>query len=351
MTNLKSINNLRRNVTQNLTRNLGKRSSSQLPICTQNENIKNILVTRPNHRLGNLLLITPLLQDLENIFPNAKIDVFLKGGLGPIILKNYKNIDEIIFLPKEHFKQLPSYIFTWFKLRRKKYDLVINTVPHSSSGRLSTKLARSRYKIFGDNQKHFDIINPNNDHIAKRPVYYFRKSLTAKTIANAKIPSLNLKLSSNELDQGKKVLKNILGNNKQVITMFTYATEKKCHSKIWWQEFYSALQVEFPNHSFLEVLPKENVSQINFEAHTYYSKDLREICSVIANTHVFIGADSGMMHLAVASKIPVIGLFNVTNLKKYRPYDNRCEAINTTTTSTSELIDKLKTILNPKPFK
>jgi hypothetical protein len=39
---------------------------------------------------------------------------------------------------------------------------------------------------------------------------------------------------------------------------------------------------------------RENVSQIAFKP-TFYSKDIREIGAVIANTEIFIGADSGII--------------------------------------------------------
>src|SRR5712671_3999162 len=34
-----------------------------------------VLVCRPNGRLGNTLLLTPLLQELERVFPGAEIDI------------------------------------------------------------------------------------------------------------------------------------------------------------------------------------------------------------------------------------------------------------------------------------
>jgi ADP-heptose:LPS heptosyltransferase len=40
-----------------------------------------------------------------------------------------------------------------------------------------------------------------------------------------------------------------------------------------------------------------------------YSKDVREIGALMANTEVFIGGDSGIMHLASASKVSTVGLF------------------------------------------
>ena len=57
------------------------------------------------------------------------------------------------------------------------------------------------------------------------------------------------------------------------------------------------------------MLSIENISMIQFRAPTFYSKDIRQIGSLIANTEVFIGADSGIMHLASSSQTPTVGLF------------------------------------------
>lgn len=71
-----------------LTKNIGK---SHTEVITQkNIPIKKILISRPNHRLGNLLLLSPLVQEVINTFPDAKVDLFVKGGITPIIYKNYK---------------------------------------------------------------------------------------------------------------------------------------------------------------------------------------------------------------------------------------------------------------------
>lgn len=344
MAKLKKINKFRKKITQALTQGIGQTETEPLEISP--EKIKTILVIRPNHRLGNLLLITPLLQELENNFPQAKIDVFLKGGLGPIVLKEYPNIDHIISLPKDHFRQLPNYISTWFELRKKKYDLVINAVPHSSSGKISTKLTKSDFKIFGDEINNYNFITENYQHIAKLPVCYLRKSLSNNLDTyRSEIPSLDLKLTPEEIESGRKTRIQLLKSSQKAISIFTYATGEKCYSKEWWKAFYRALNVEFPEYLILEILPKENVSQIDFEAPTFYSCDLREICSVLANTSAFIGADSGMMHLAVAAKIPVMGLFSVTNSEKYQPYGNKNCAVQTDQTPIPEMIVQLKEML------
>jgi hypothetical protein len=41
--------------------------------------------------------------------------------------------------------------------------------------------------------------------------------------------------------------------------------------------FFAALLQEFPDYNIIEILPVENVSQIEFKSPTFYSKDIREI--------------------------------------------------------------------------
>src|SRR5690606_33263644 len=138
-----------------------------------------------------------------------------------------------------------------------------------------------------------------------------------------------LKLDSAELLAGKKVLNQIIDDTKRTICLFTYATGDKCFSTHWWGNFYTKLKAKYTSYNIIEILPVENVSQIGFQAPTFYSTDIREIGAVIAQADLFIGADSGIMHLASAVKTPTIGLFSVSDIKKYEPYDNSSIAIDT----------------------
>lgn len=44
-------------------------------------NIKRVLLSRPNHRLGNQLLLSPIIQVIEAEFPNCRIDLLVNGNL------------------------------------------------------------------------------------------------------------------------------------------------------------------------------------------------------------------------------------------------------------------------------
>jgi ADP-heptose:LPS heptosyltransferase len=174
--------------------------------------------------------------------------------------------------------------------------------------------------------------------MAKFPVYNFRYFFSPESVEKP-IPTLNIRLTTAELNNGKKVLQSIVNNDKKNIGIYTFATGQKCYPKTLWMQMYERLKSEYEeDYNIFEILPVENVSQIAFKAPSYYSKDLREIASVIANTQLFFGADSGMMHLASTSQRPVIGLFSITDTNVYKPYGNNSIAINPLTMSMDEII-------------
>lgn len=312
------------------------------------EAIQRILICRPNHRLGNLLLITPLIQEVRETFPQAKIDLFVKGNLGSSIFKNYNNINTIIQLPRRPYKNVLKYLDGWWTIiREKQYDIAINVIDKSSSGRLSTQFANSKCRFFSDINNDIPSKYDDHEHMAKYPVYRLRSYLDKLGVKKSakQIAPLSLELSSSEILKGKELLNGLVNNNKRTIGLFTYATGKKRYSTVWWEEFYSRIKSEYKEFNVIEVLPVENISQLSFKAPTFYSKDIRQIGSLIANIDVFISADGGMMHLASAVQTPTIGLFKVTNPNAYEPYNNKSVAVNTNGVDMDECVRILSRIL------
>lgn len=337
------INEMRRLFMHSLTRTIGQKDDI---IGMNNLDIVNVLICRPNSRLGNQLLTTPIIQDISSYFPNCKIDVFVRGSAACAILKKYRNIDRIIRLPQKPFRNIIQYLYVWCSLRQKEYDLVINVDYGSSSGKLATKLSKSERKIFGVMDEKLATIYSDYMHMAKTSVYNLRKSLGIDPPINTAIPTLDMKLDSNEKKRGQGLLINIVNNNKATICIYTYATEAKCYSVEWWSHLYGMLKERYgQNYNIIEILPKENISQINFEAPTFYSMDLREIAALIANATLFIGADSGIMHLASSSGTRTIGLFSVSNMDRYQPYGTKNVGINTNNKSLEGILDIIDTFL------
>lgn len=346
---LEKLNGFRRKVMPRLTKNIGNAHKPVIRDDNKPPVINKILISRPNQRLGNLLLTTPLISELETVFPSSKIDIIVKGTLARIVFQEYKSIDRIIVLPKKPFKELFKYLKIFFSVKFKKYDLVINGEKDSSSGRLLTALANSPYKVYGFYNKELDDLYADYGHMSKNAIYDLRYYLNqiGFDLNRDAMPNLDLKLTKDELGQGKDILNKLISDTrKKTILIFTFATGIKCYSKEWWSEFYLKLVNKFgETYNIVEVLPLENVSQIDFKATTFYSKDIREIGALIANATLFIGADSGMMHLSSASGTDTIGLFSVTSEDKYQPYNDKSVSFNTTKHTTTELIEKAEHLL------
>ncbi|TRW27159.1 glycosyltransferase family 9 protein [Flavobacterium zepuense] len=341
------INVLRKHVMKILTRDIGKSS-------VQNNDFRllrdrKILITRPNHRLGNLLLITPLVQEVTYMFPGCRIDLFVGGSAAPHIFMNYENIEKIIQLPRKPFSNILKYIRVWLVLRVRSYDLVINANEGSSSGRLSTLFARSKVKFFGEADNYYKFAYPDHGHHAKCPVYNFRGFLIRQGFEENKnqIPPLDLRLCAGEIAEGEKILNAIVQNKKLTICLFTNATGNKCYSNQWWEAFYNGLVESFPDYNFIEMLPVENISRLDSIIPSFYSTNIREIGAIIANASLFIAADSGVMHLASAVGTPTIGLFSVTSEQVYAPYNKHSLAINTGKITIPEMFALIEhTLLN-----
>ena len=341
------INYLRKKATKFLTSGLLDKRSVNL---SDTSEIKRILITRPNHRLGNQLLITPLLKEVHEQFPDAHVDLFLKGNLGYMIFKNYEYVGDIICLPKSHFKKLGVYISCWIKLTFKTYDLVINAEASSSSGRLSTKIARAQHKFFGFERELNIISTADALHISKYPIYSLRYFLNQPLVAKP-LPGLELKLSDAELTRGSSLIAPFINPDFSTICLYTYATGEKCFSSTWWQDLYEALQNQFPDCNIIEALPVENISAFDFKLHAFYSQNIRELASFIAQTTLFITGDCGIMHLAAATQTPTVGLFNVTSKEAYQPYNPGCLGIDTNQKLPKDICDTLKPHLEKIDFR
>ncbi|SFZ91563.1 ADP-heptose:LPS heptosyltransferase [Flaviramulus basaltis] len=343
----KVVNKIRRRVMHSITKNIGKSYTDPIVDASKKLDIKKVLIIRPNHRLGNQLLLTPIVQEVINTFPDCKIDLFVKGGVANPVFQNYKEINKIIQLPKKPFNNLFKYAKDWISIKSTHYDLVINGDKDSSSGRLLTQISKATFKVFGDVHEDIQATFPDYKHISKYPIYNLRRYLVKLGFNEntSPLPLLNIKLNTEEITQGKIILDDIIKNNKKTICIYTNATGDKCYSEDWWETFYSRLKIEYPEYNIIEMLPIENISKINFKAPHFYSKDIREMGAIINNTAIFIAADNGVMHLASASLTPTIGFFSITDTNIYEPYGNGSIALNTNESNIEDWIQSINKIL------
>src|SRR5690606_33892161 len=123
------------------------------------------------------------------------IDLFVKRKSTSIVFENYLQVHQIIELPKKPLKEFGQYLKVWFSLKRTNYDLVINVEKGSSSGRISTIIAPADFKFYGDDFEELQEKYPDIKHIAKYPIYNFRRFLEVlnQQPLTDEVPVLDLK--------------------------------------------------------------------------------------------------------------------------------------------------------------
>lgn len=97
---------------------------------------RNILVINLMH-LGDLMLVTPVLRTLRHNYPEARITLLADRILADIVQEN-RNIDECLLIDKKgRDKSLLGILRFARRLRKQKYDLVINLHRNERSSALA----------------------------------------------------------------------------------------------------------------------------------------------------------------------------------------------------------------------
>ncbi|MDR2011161.1 MAG: glycosyltransferase family 9 protein [Bacteroidales bacterium] len=125
--------------------------------------------------IGDVILTTPLIENLHKQFPNSKIDFLLKNG-NQSLFKDHPYLNEVIIWYKSEKKyknlfNLLSYI------RKNKYDLVVNVQRFFSSGIL-TAFSGAKIKIgFKKNPLSF-LFSKSKKHELKENIHEIDRNLS-----------------------------------------------------------------------------------------------------------------------------------------------------------------------------
>ncbi len=303
--------------------------------------IHRVLVIRPNHRLGNTLLLTPLLAELERTLPGSEIDVLAAGPAARDVLGGFFALRCIHTLPHYIVRHLPMTLRMIATLRRTHYDLAIDPSPESFSSRLLLDLIKPRFAIgIPDPQSECNanwarVMRSAPRHLAKLPVFVLRHALaSARTVDEINYPGLDVRLTSIERRAGRRALETLMDGESRcgrpaAIGIFANASGAKRYGESWWLHFLEVLIANHPGCAILEFVAADGISRLGARFPTYYSSNPRKLASVMSNLTCFISGDCGVMHLACACGVPTIGLFCATELSLYEPYHHYNQGVRT----------------------
>ena len=265
-------------------------------------------------RIGDAVLATSILNYIIKQYPLSSI--FLASGNEPVpIYTNYKNVKKIFILKKEVFKI--HWLKLWLKTTFIKWDTIIDLRGSIIAHILFTK-KKYIYKSLNKNIHRLDEL-----------AFLMR-------IKRLSLPSIPL--VRDDLSKAKKKLSKL----KNIIAI---GASSNWSAKVWpAKKFGKLINMLLKHKNF-----KKNISIVFFgsfrdmkdtrkimsfikikDVKNFCGKlNLLEVCACLKQCKIFIGNDSGLMHIAATTGIPTIGLFGPSLESRYGPKGKNAHFVRT----------------------
>jgi len=291
--------------------------------------IGSVLVCRINGRLGNAVFLTPLIDQIHAMFPGAVIDLAMSFPQAQTLLQKKPGVRQIIAFPHKGVDLVWRYFAAVRRLRATNYDLVIDPTPESTSGRIVLSLSRARYRIGFLNGSQWAPLthaipeSPELMHQAIVPVYLLCNILGVP--CDQPGVRLSLHLQPSEIEAGRAAIakalqrKNVRMGSAGTFGFFAHGTGSKPLERTWWVAFWKAFLELEPTAVPVEFLPGPATAPTDERFTALHLKSVRDLTAAIATTRMFISADTGPMHLASATPVATVGLFQTSEPTLYRP--------------------------------
>lgn len=324
------LEEFRRHLTPHLTRGVLGATHATERTALPRTGIHRILICRTVHTLGDSLMLTPLLEELADIYPGAEMDI-VSGYPSALALYAFHPNVRCVFRLPAHVPGHPlDTLRVLHAMRRKHYDLAIDPDPRSQSGRLLTLYANANRKLgylgpgkSGALSHGVDALGAPS-HRAMKGVYLLRTAL-GEDATLRKYPQPGLWLSAEERERGHQRLAHVCGarnaaKSPPCIGIFANATRDKSLDLDWWRLFLAAFEPRASRYCLIEILPAFGRSLLEDRYPSFYCSDVRALAAMLANLSLYVSADCGVMHLAWAAGAPAIGLFNATQPAEWGPW-------------------------------
>lgn len=293
---------------------------------------KNILIRMPNW-LGDVVMATPVLEDLRHFWPDAKITTMCQSNVAPLLVNN-PFIDEIFSYKKPSgWIHRQSHVTLIEQLKRGNYDLGLLLTNSFSSAWWFWKGNVENRIGYGGNLRNL-LLNQSipfpADKEKQHLVITYKELLTPLGIPLSNTPP-KLYLSPQEKQSAKELLKTHRIDPEKDLVIGINPGAAYGSAKCWPPDRFRKLTqqlLEKPNIRLLyfgdqsgapvvnEICEGMPESVVNLAGKT----SLRELIALIDCCALFLTNDSGPMHIAAALGTRLVALFGSTSDVKTGPY-------------------------------
>ncbi len=284
--------------------------------------------------IGDVLLITPLLSNLKQHYPESKIDVAVNKGTELMVSLN-PNINNVIIYDRAFIKSL-SFIKklikeTQFSLsfRKERYDMVIN-LTEGDRGTQITWLSNAPICV-GYKNKNWIFKNVFNRYLPKQA---FRHTLETN-LDPLRILGIPIKNKRVEIFWDKKDEDFVSGqlsgvdrfihihpvsrwlfkciNDKTMAQIIDY-----CETELNTKVIITAAPVQAELDKVNSILNLCQSSPVNLSG----KLSLKQTAVLNKQAKLFIGVDTAIMHMSAANDTPVFAFFGPSGTDHWGPWDN-----------------------------
>jgi ADP-heptose:LPS heptosyltransferase len=292
--------------------------------------LRRILVVRQDERLGNVLLITPLLEGLRRVLPKARISVLVSRRFAPVLQGN-GDIDQLLTFDKRQLLKHPLRLAAFLKgLRRGSFDLAIDCGPVddvSLNNSLLTYLSGARWRVGhqrGNSHIFLNLSVPRRNgerHETERHLDLLRHLF-------GDIPAGPPKILLRPEERARAVQRWRtwgLGDAERAVAVHLGGRG----DKQWGIERYRMLADRLVSQDGVKVIlfwgpdEKEMVQRLDAGSRPGVIVSpllaVRDLAAQIEMCSVFVGNDTGPLHLASAVRTPTVAVFLQPNFNRYGP--------------------------------
>ena len=287
--------------------------------------IQRILLVRSLFRMGDSILATPAIVLFRKNFPAARID-FVGPRISKTLFRNLP-IDHHYEAARSFPKVCWSYLALLKRIRKAKYDLAVDVSGSSAalgSFIVGFSAARFRVGLKGQWDRWFNIRLVRSSPLNK---YAVLPELVRSMGLESPPVYPKLILSAGEIaEAGRRIQALIPGAAAPVLGVFVGG--RKARGKRWAKENFLELARRLRAEGMQPIVfigPEESDLLGYFSdalgpgVPVLLEPDVRAFAALVANCKLFVGCDSGPVHLACALRVRTIAIFLQANFDHWGP--------------------------------
>ncbi|GJL65822.1 MAG: glycosyl transferase family 9 [Nitrospirales bacterium] len=293
--------------------------------------MNHILIIKLRY-IGDVVLSTPVLSALRQQFPHATLVCLVNPGTQEILQHN-PHIDDVLVMVRGSLLEQMQF---WLELRRRQFDCVIDLTDGDRSAFLTWVSGASRRIGFNSENRwrgRFYSHCISSGVAGRHMVEYHAQALSLINVpAVAHAPEVSVGTEQTACAQARLDELGLLGRR----WVMVHPTARYWF-KAWPLERFAMLCDRLAEHNLSVVLvgdvhDQEAATQIqelvNTPVFSLVGKTpLLELAAMMKQADLFIGNDTGLMHIASAVGCPVLGLFGPTNPETWGPRGNKTTVI------------------------